>query len=73
MLTAYWQRGTAQRNDAPFGTTTSPLSDPESRVVNHLSVAGSRAIVEYFGSLLNAAPGSFCAPTAGPSSRTRSS
>ena len=53
VLTAYWQRGTAQRNDAPFGTTTSPLSDPESRVVNHLSLAGSRAIVEYFGGLLN--------------------
>ena len=53
VLTAYWQRGTAQRNDAPFGTTTSPLSDPESRVVNHLSLGGSRAIVEYFGGLLN--------------------
>ncbi len=54
VVTAYWQRGTAQRNDAPFGTTVSPLSDPESRVVNHLSPAGAEAMLDFFGSLLDA-------------------
>ena len=53
VVTAYWQRGTAQRNDAPFGTSTSPLSDPETRVVNHFSAAGSDAITGFMGSLLN--------------------
>ena len=53
VVTAYWQRGTAQRNDAPFGTSTSPLSDPETRVVNHFSAAGASAITGFMDSLLN--------------------
>ncbi|WP_433832603.1 glycosyl hydrolase [Actinoplanes sp. CA-015351] len=54
IVTGYWKRGTAQRNDAPFGSTVSPLSDPESRVVNHLDTAGTKAFIAYFDRLLDA-------------------
>ncbi|MFF2852117.1 glycosyl hydrolase [Streptomyces sp. NPDC058001] len=54
MVTGYWHRGTAQRNDAPYGNTTSPLSDPESRVVNHFSKAGADRFTSWFGGLLDA-------------------
>ncbi|BBH69425.1 hypothetical protein ACTI_61100 [Actinoplanes sp. OR16] len=53
-ITGYWKRGTAQRNDAPFGSTVSPLSDPESRVINHLDKAGTSAFLTYFDGLLDA-------------------
>ncbi|RMB81391.1 glycosyl hydrolase [Streptomyces shenzhenensis] len=53
MVTGYWHRGTAQRNDAPYGNTTSPLSDPESRVVNHFSKAGADRFTSWFGGLLD--------------------
>ena len=53
MITGYWKRGTAQRNDAPFGTTVSPLSTPESRVVNHFDRAGTTAFIRYFDGLLD--------------------
>ncbi|MCE0536466.1 hypothetical protein LWF15_13185 [Kineosporia rhizophila] len=53
MVTSYWKRGTAQRNDAPFGETVSPLSEPESRVVNHLDKAGAEQFIAYFDGLLD--------------------
>lgn len=54
VVTSYWKRGTAQRNDAPFGTSVSPLSDPESRVVDHFGVAGTEAILAFYDDLLDA-------------------
>ncbi|WP_370615655.1 glycosyl hydrolase [Mumia qirimensis] len=55
LVTGYWQRGTAQRNDAPFGSTVSLLSDPESRVVDHFGRAGTEEFIAYFDTLLDPA------------------
>lgn len=52
VLTGYWYRGTAQRNDAPFGNQPYLITDPESRVVDHFSAAGTEAFIDYFESLL---------------------
>ena len=46
-------RGTAQRNDAPFGNTAYLITDPESRVVDHFSRAGSEAMIDSFSGLLD--------------------
>lgn len=53
VVTSYWRRGTAQRNDAPFGSSLSPWSEPESRVVDHFGAAGTEAILTFFGGLLD--------------------
>ncbi|MGY0386446.1 glycosyl hydrolase [Nocardioides sp. WG-D5] len=53
VVTSYWRRGTAQRNDAPFGSSVSPWSEPESRVVDHFGEAGTRAILAFYGEMLD--------------------
>jgi len=53
VVIAGWQRGTAQRNDAPFGTSTTPLSLPESRVINHLDSEGTEKFIRYFSKLFD--------------------
>ncbi len=53
VVTSYWHRGTAQRNDAPFGSSVSPLSEPESRVVDHFGAAGTHAMLAFYGELLD--------------------
>ncbi|KHL09977.1 UNVERIFIED_CONTAM: hypothetical protein LK11_49565, partial [Mumia flava] len=53
LVTGYWRRGTAQRNDAPFGSTVSLLSDPESRVVDHFGREGTDAFLAFFDTLLD--------------------
>jgi hypothetical protein len=53
VVVGFWYRGTAQRNDAPFGSLPHLLTDPEARVVDHYSRAGTDAFLEYFGGLLD--------------------
>ena len=53
VVVGYWYRGTAQRNDAPFGNLPHLLTDPEVRVVDHYSQAGSTAFLDYFDGLLS--------------------
>ena len=53
VVIAGWQRGTTQRNDAPFGTTATPLSSPESRVINHFDAEGTEAFIRYFSRLFD--------------------
>jgi len=53
VVVSNWYRGTAQRNDAPFGTTNYLFTDPESRVIDHFSAAGATAFINYFNSLLS--------------------
>lgn len=55
IVTGYWKSGTAQRNDAPFGDTASPLSDPESRVVDHFGAEGASRSLKFFDGLLDPA------------------
>jgi hypothetical protein len=53
IVVGYWYRGTAQRNDAPFGRLPHLLTDPEARVVDHYSRAGTDAFLEYFDRILD--------------------
>jgi len=53
VVVGYWYRGTGQRNDAPFGRTTSSITDPESRVIDHYSRAGTQAMIAYLETLLD--------------------
>lgn len=48
VVLAHWQRGTGQRNDAPWGTTPYLVTDPESRVVDHFSLQGAQAFLDFF-------------------------
>lgn len=48
VVLAHWQRGTGQRNDAPWGTTPYLVTNPESRVVDHFSLEGAQAFLEFF-------------------------
>lgn len=47
VVIAHWQRGTGQRNDAPWGTTPYLVTNPESRVVDHFSRQGAHAFLEF--------------------------
>ncbi len=53
LVVGFWSRGTAQRNDAPFGNLPHLLTDPEARVVDHYSRAGTDAFLEYFDGVLD--------------------
>ena len=65
VIVAGWQRGTAQRNDAPFGTTVSPLSDPESRVINHFDADGANSFIRWFSRMLDPSARSLLAANGG--------
>jgi len=54
VVIAHWQRGTAQRNDAPWGTTPYLVTDPESRVVDHFSLQGAHAFLEFLETTISA-------------------
>ena len=53
VLLGSWMRGTAQRNDAPFGASAMLITDPESRVVDHFGAAGAQAMTKYFAGQLS--------------------
>jgi hypothetical protein len=64
-LVGYWSRGTAQRNDAPYGTTAAVLTAPESRVIDYFSKAGTNAFIDWFDSTLDDETKSLIADTGG--------
>ena len=53
VVTGSWYRGTAQRNDAPFGNLAYQTSDPEPRVVDHFGAEGAETFTRYFDTLLS--------------------
>ncbi|MDA0167065.1 glycosyl hydrolase [Solirubrobacter ginsenosidimutans] len=53
VLVGSWERGTAQRNDAPFGTSAMLITDPEARVVDHFGAQGAQTMTAYFAGLLS--------------------
>ncbi len=55
IVLAHWQRGTGQRNDAPWGTTPYLVTNPESRVVDHFSLQGAYAFLEFLETTISEA------------------
>jgi hypothetical protein len=53
LLVGYWYRGTAARNDLPFGTLSALYSDPEARAVDYFDHAGVDAFTSYFEGILS--------------------
>ena len=55
VVIAHWQRGTGQRNDAPWGTTPYLVTNPESRVVDHFSLQGAHAFLAFLETTISEA------------------